>query len=122
VAQFASEIVQVNTAVGTVASIIWNPSNTSTTTLGALGSVNANSIFSGLIIANTGSNPIYVCGGSANPTLAGTIGFPVAANSQAYLSGYAGTVGTAGTIWAQTLVVGQTSSTQVGLPSVASVI
>jgi hypothetical protein len=122
VAQFAAGIVQVNSSVGTISSLIWNPSNTSTTTFGALGSVPSTSAFSGLIVANTGSNTIYLNGGSANLALSGTIGFPVAAGSEVYLSGYSGTVGTAGSIWAQTITSGLTSSTQVGLPSVASVI
>lgn len=123
-AQFASEIVQVNSSVGTIASMVWNPGNTSVTTLGALGSVPSTSIFNGLVVANTGSNTIYLATGSLSATSAGggTYSLALAPASEIYLSGYAGTVGTAGTIWAQTGTSGQTSSTQAGLPSVASVI
>lgn len=119
-AQFASEIVQVNSSVGTIASMVWNPSEQSTTVLGALGSVPAATIFNGLIVANTGANNVYLTSGSVASTPADT-GILVPPSSEMYLSGYSGTVGTAGTIWAQT-AAGLTSSTQAGMPSVASVI
>lgn len=103
-------------------SLIWNPGNTSATTFGALGSVSSSTVFNGLIVANTGANTIYINSGSANTSVSGTIGTAIAPNSEVYISGYSGTGGAAGSIWAQTQVVGQTSSTMVGLPSVASVI
>lgn len=125
-AQFASGIVQVNSSVGTIPTAIWNPGNTSITTFGVLGSVPSTSVFNGLIVANTGTNTIYLSSGSFNAMTStatgGTLGVPVAASSEMYLSGYSGTVGTAGTIWAATLGAGNTSSAQCGMPSVASVI
>lgn len=121
-AQFASNIVQVNSSVGTIMSLIWNPGNTSTTTFGALGSVSSTAVLSGLIVANTGTNTIYINSGSANTSVSGTVGTAIAPNSEVYFSGYSGTGAAAGSIWAQTQVVGQTSSTMVGLPSVPSVI
>ena len=122
-AQFESGIVQVNSSVGTVASQVWNPSNSSSTTFGSLGSVPSGATLSGLIVANTGSNTIYLASGSL--AAASATGIPVAPGGEVYLSAYSATQSAppaSGTIWAQTSVVGQTSSTQSGLPSVASVI
>jgi hypothetical protein len=120
VAQFASGIVQVNGSVGTICSMVWNPGSTSTTTFGSLGSVPATASFTGLIVANTGTNAIYLSSGSVAASAA--TGVQVAAGSEMLLTGYSGTVGTAGTIWAQTLTAGTTSSAQSGLPSVVAVV
>lgn len=120
-ALFESGIVQVNTSVGTIASLIWNPENTSTTTFGAFGSVPSTAVLKDVTILNTGANAIYVGSGSASAA-AGT-GLQVPAGGQVTIQGYSvsNPTGSAGQIWAQTSVVGQTSSTVAGLASVASV-
>jgi hypothetical protein len=122
VAIFENGIVQVNSSVGTISSLIWQPSNTSTTTYGAFGSVTVGAVLKDVTIVNTGSNVIYVGSGSASA--AATTGLQIPAGAQLTIQGYnvTASAGTTGNIWAQTATVGQTSSTVTGLASVASVV
>jgi hypothetical protein len=120
VAVFESGIVQVSSP-GTVSALIWNPSNTSATTFGSLGSVPASSVLKDVTVINQGTVTVYVNTGSASAA-SGTIGVPIPAGGQLTIQGYSGTVGTAGSLWAQTVVVGQTGLVAVGMASVASVV
>ena len=119
---FESGIVQINSSVGTVSSLIWNPENTSTTTFGALGSVASTATLKDVTIINTGANTIYVGSGSISAT--STTGLAVPAGGQLTIQGYSvvNPSSTTGQIWAQTGVFGQTSSTEAGLATVASVV
>ena len=118
---FENSIVQVNSSVGSVSSLIWNPENTSTTTFGSLGSVPATATLKDVTIINTGANTIYVASGSLSA--ATTTGLAVPAGGQVTVQGYSVTnpSGTTGQIWANT-AFGATSSTEAGLASVASVV
>lgn len=100
--------------------MIWDPANQSATTFGSLGSVPSDAVLTNPLVSNTGSVSIYIGSGSAAAAV--TTGLEVPAGGQVAVFGYSGTVGTAGTIWAQTAVVGDTSSTQVGMVSVPAVI
>lgn len=117
---FETAIQQVNSSIGTVSGLIWEPSNTSATTFGPLGSVTAGDVLKDVIIMNTGANTIYVGMGSA--TVMTTTGMEVKAGGQITYQGYNVTAGTtsAGNIWANTGALTQTSSTVVGLASVVS--
>jgi hypothetical protein len=118
---FENGIVQVNTSVGTISSLIWDPANTSTSTFGSLGSVPSGASLKDVTVINTGASTIYLGSGSISAT--SQTGLSVAAGQQLTIQGYTAAGGnTAGRIWAQTGVVGQASSTQVGLASVASVV
>jgi hypothetical protein len=119
---FESGIQQVNSSVGTIASLVWQPSNTSATTFGPLGSVASAAALKDVMVQNTGTNVIYVGMGSA--AAAATTGAQVQPGGYALFSGYSVTAGTAvtGNIWAQTGTVGQTSSTVAGMASVISVV
>ncbi len=111
---FEAGIQQVNSSVGTVASLIWSPDNTSATTFGPLGSVPSTAVLDGLIIQNTGSVSVYVGMGSLSS--ASTSGLEITSGSQLYLPGYSASGGsTAGQIWGQTGAVGDVGSTVVGL-------
>jgi hypothetical protein len=112
---FGTGIQQVTSSVGTIATLIFQPSNTSTTTFGALGSITVGDVLKDLVIANTGSNTMYVGMGSA--AVATTTGVQVTAGSTMYLYGYSVTASaaTTGNVWAQTSVVNQTTSVIVGL-------
>lgn len=118
--QFETAIVQVNGSIGTICSMVWNPGNQSSTTFGSLGSVPSGAVLNGLIVANTGSVPIYLSSGSVAASAA--TGVPVAPGGEMLLQGYSGVGAAAGTVWAQTLTPGTTSSTQSGLPSVVAVV
>lgn len=120
---FESAIVQVNSSIGTISSLIWNPGNTSATTFGALGSVPATSVFHDVTIINQGTCPVYVASGSISSATA-ILGLQIPVGGQLTIQGYSGTVGTAGSIWAQggTLGAAQlTGQTAAGMPSVVSV-
>jgi hypothetical protein len=99
---FATGIQQVSSAVGTTAAIIFQPSNTSTTTYGALGSITVGTVLTNLIIENTGASSIYVGMGSASA--ATTTGLQVVAGGQVMLYGYNVTAAnsTTGNVWGQT--------------------
>lgn len=116
---FEAGIVQ-TTSPGTVSTLIWNPSGTSTTTYGALGSVPSTSVFHDLTVVNQGTCNVYVNSGSAS--VATQLGVLLPVGGQLTIQGYAGTVGTAGTLWANTGTVGLTGAVAVGMPSVASVV
>ena len=119
---FESGIVQVNSAVGTIASLIWNPANTSSTTFGSLGSVASGAALKDVTIINQGSVAVYVGYGSVAVSAASGMQIPV--GGQMTVQGYSVTAGTAttGQIWGQTLTPGTTSQTLAGLASVASVV
>lgn len=121
-ALFESAIQQVNSAVGTVASLIWDTDNTSATAFGPLGSITAGNVLKDVTIINQGSVPVYVGMGSA--AAAATTGVQIPAGGQLTLQGYnvTSTASSAtGDIWGQTAVVGTTGATVVGLATVASV-
>lgn len=119
---FETAIQQVNSSVGTISSLIWNPANQNTTSFGALGSVPTGAVIKDITIINTGTTNIYCGFGSA--AVATTLGMMVTANGgQLTLQGYTATGGsTPNQIWANTGTVGLTSSSLAGLPSVTSVI
>jgi hypothetical protein len=118
---FETGIQQVSSSVGTVAAIIWDPNNTSTTTYGPLGSVASTATLKDVTIQNTGANPLYVGFGSASA--AATTGLKVEAGGQVVLYGYSATGGsTTGRIWGQTAVVGSTTSCIAGLASIQNAV
>jgi hypothetical protein len=119
VAIFEAGIVQ-TTSPGTICAQVWNPSGTSTTTYGALGSVPSSSVFHDLTLVNQGTANVYLYSGSVSA--ASVTGILLAVGSQVTIQGYGGTVGTAGTIWACCGTVGLTGAVAAGMPSVASVI
>jgi hypothetical protein len=112
---FGTGIQQVTSSVGTIAALIFQPSCTSVTTFGALGSITAGDVLKDLVIVNTGSNTAYVGFGSIS--VASTNGLQIVAGGTLYLYGYNVTAGTAttGNVWAQTSVVNATTSFIVGL-------
>ena len=59
---------------------------------------------------------------TSRPRAQGTCGILLAVGGQITLQGYGGTVGTAGTVWANTGTVGLTGAVAAGMPSVASVV
>lgn len=119
---FETGIQQTNSAIGTISSLVWSPSNTSSTTFGPLGSITAGAVLKDVTIINTGTVAVLIGSGSASA--AATTGFSLPVGGQVTLQGYNVTAGTAttGQIWGQTTVVGTTGSTLAGLASVASVI
>ena len=113
---FETGVVQVNNAITNTVGTIWNPSNTSTTTYGALGSVTTGAVISGLIIKNTGTATMFIGTGTA---ISGT-GLPVNPGSEILYTGYVATGGQApGTLLG--ITTSGTTSSMVGLPSVTSV-
>lgn len=120
---FETGIVQVSSTVGTIASVIWQPSNTSTTTYGALGSITVGATLKDVTILNTGPGTIYAAGGSVAAS-ATPIGLQIAPGGQCTLQGYSlvAANSTAGQIWAVCSTSGTTSSTTVGLATIASVV
>lgn len=116
---FEAGLVQ-TTSPGTISTMAWNPSGTSTTTYGALGSIPSTSVFHDVTLINQGTCNVYVGMGSAS--VATTLGILVPVGGQLTLQGYSGTVGTAGTLWANTGTVGLTGLVSCGMPSVASVV
>ena len=121
---FEAGIVQVNSAVGTISSLIWNPSNTSATTFGSLGSVPASAVLKDVTVVNQGTTPVYVSSGSIASTTP-LLGVAIPVGGQMTIQGYSGTVGTAGSLWAQAGTVGAsqlTGQVAAGMASVASVV
>ena len=120
---FETAIQQATSSVGTLSSKIWDPSNTSATTYGPLGSVPSGAVLNSLLIINTGTTNMYVGMGSA--AVATTLGLLVTANGgECYLPAYAssGTTGSPNAVWANTGTVGLTTSALVGMASVPSVV
>jgi hypothetical protein len=118
-----SSLQQVTSSVGTVSSVIWDTDNTSTTTYGPLGSITAGDVLKDVVIMNTGSNTMYVGSGSISAT--STNGLAIPAGGELVLYGYSATSTvstTTGDIWAQTGVVGQTTSCIVGLASIQNAV
>jgi hypothetical protein len=93
--------VPLTTSVGTVPSIIFN----------------SGSVTSGrdVIVLNTGANTVYVGGGTAGISAANAFGIPLTQGQQMVLQG------TAVTLYANTSVVGQTSTVIAGLGTLVSV-
>lgn len=120
-ALFEAGIVQSNTSVGTIASLVWNPTNTSTTTFGPLGSVASTATLKDLTIINTGTVTVYLNSGSVAAATAN--GIPLNPGGQLTLQGYSvsSPTGTVGQIWGQAGTVGQTGATLAGLASIPSV-
>lgn len=119
-ALFESAIVQVATP-GTISTKIWDPSNTSATTLGALGSVASGATLKDVTVINSGTVNIYV--GMGSVSAASTTSLLVPVGGQMTLQGYSqvGTTGSPGAIWANVGTVGYTGATVAGLASVVSV-
>lgn len=117
---FESAIVQVS-APGTTSILIWDPSNTSATTFGALGSVPSNAVLRDLILVNQGTVNLYYGMGIASA--AGTLGSLLTVGGQHTLQGYVGTGGKATQqIWGNTGTVGSVGAVAVGLASVVSAV
>lgn len=119
---FEGNIVQANSAVGTIASLIWNPENTSTTTFGPLGSVASTAVLKDVTILNSGTVNVYISSGSL--AVASTSGLLIPVGGQVTIQGYniSSPTGTLGQIWGQVGTVGSTGATIAGLSSVASVV
>ena len=107
--------IQQQSSVGSVASLIFDTDNTSTTTYGPLGSIAVGTVLTNISIMNTGSNTIYVGMGSASA--AATTGMQIPAAGQLTLRGYNVTSvasNATGDIWAN-CTTGNTSSVVVGM-------
>ncbi len=106
--------IQQTASIGSVSGLCWQPSNTSATTFGPLGSVPSGSVLTNVTVLNTGSSVIYVGMGSASA--AATTGAQVQPGGQVTFTGYNVTAGTAttGNIWANT-TTGNTSTTLAGM-------
>jgi flagellar basal body rod protein FlgF len=116
---FESGIVQVNSAIGTAASLCWDPQNTSATTFGALGSVPSTATLKDVTIINQGTVAVYV--GTGSISAGATLGLQIPVGGQLTIQGYSvvSPSGTAGQIFAQCPT--GTGQTVAGLASVASV-
>jgi hypothetical protein len=119
---FESGIVQVNSAISSIPSLIWNPENGSKTTFGALGSVPPTATLKDVTIVNQGSVVVYVGTGSISSSNT-TLGLQIPIGGQLTIQGYSVTnpSGSAGQIWG-TVVGAATGQTAAGLASVASVV
>jgi hypothetical protein len=119
---FETGIVQVNSSVGSIASLIWNPSNQSSTTFGSLGSVPTTATLKDVTIVNQGSVAVYVSWGSISSSTT-TLGLQIPVGGQLTVQGYSVTnpSGSAGQIWGQ-CAGANTGQTVAGLASVASVV
>lgn len=119
---FENAIVQTAT-VGTVSGLIWAPGNTSTSTYGPLGSITVGDVLKDLTIINSGAGTIYASNGSITASST-PVGFPIPPGGQCTIQGYylVAANSSVGNIWAVAPYLGVTSSTQVGLASVASVV
>lgn len=116
-ALFESNLVQTSTI--TTVALIWDPSNTSTTTFGPLGKVNVLTpaqTLKDVTIVNQGPGILYIGSGSNIANTGTTQGLAVAVGAQVTLRGYTATAGsTAGRIYG---VSASTSQVQVGLETV----
>ena len=117
---FESNLVQVSTV--TSAAIIWDPSNTSTTTYGPLGAVptvTPTQTLRDVTIVNNGPGVLFIGQGSAVTNTGTTAALPVPVGGQVTIQGYTAVAGTtAGRIYG---VSASTSAVEVGLGSVVSV-
>jgi hypothetical protein len=122
VALFESGIVQAQSSVGTLSVLVWQPSNTSTSTYGAAGSITAGSVLKDVTIINQGTATVYLSQGTTTAS-ATPAGLQLAPGNQVTIQGYNITAGTAttGNIWG-IAATGLSSSTLAGLASVASVV
>ena len=121
-ALFEAGIVQAQSSVGTLSVLVWQPSNTSTTTYGPAGSITAKSVLKDVTIINQGTATVYLSQGTTTAS-ATPAGLQLAAGNQLTIQGYNVTAGTAttGNIWG-ICATGLSSSTLTGLASVASVV
>ena len=119
---FEAGIQQVNSAIGTISSLVWNPENTSSTTFGSLGSVATTAVLKDVTIINQGTVAVYLASGSIASSTT-TLGLQLPVGAQVTIQGYSVTnpSGSAGQIWAQCGTVG-TGQTLAGMASVASVV
>ena len=118
---FETGIQQVTASVGTVAAVVWLPNNTSTTTYGPLGSIASTAVLKDLVIQNTGSNTMYVGFGSQSAT--SQTGMQIPAGGEMIVYGYSATgAASTGQVWANTGVVGQTTSCVAGLASIQNAV
>ena len=107
--------------MGTLSALIWQPSNQSTTTFGALGSITTGDVLKDVTILNTGTVTVFAGSGSLTAGGASTpLAIPV--GGQLTIQGYSVTnpSGVVGQIWGNT--TSGTASTIAGLASVASVV
>lgn len=113
---FETGIVQVNSSVGSLSSLIWNPAYTGTTTFGPLGGIAVGSSLKDVTIMNTGPGTVYVAAGSMAAS-ATPIGAPVVPGGQMTLEGYSVTAAnnTVGQLWGIVATGGSNSSTTAGL-------
>ena len=120
-ALFETGIVQVNSSVGTLSSLIFQPSCQSVTTFGSLGSITTGDVLKDVTIINTGPGTVYAAGGTT-VAAAAPIGLAIPPGAQVTIQGYnvTSSSGTAGNIWG-ICATGASSSTTAGLASVASV-
>ena len=120
---FETGIVQVTSTVGTISSLVWQPSNQSTTTYGALGSITTGDTLKDVTIINSGPGTVYVGMGSIVAS-ATPLAAQINPGGQLTFQGYTLTAGTstAGNIWGITPTGGTTASTTAGLASIASVV
>jgi hypothetical protein len=120
---FATGIQQVTSSVGTISSVVFDTDNQSTTTYGPLGSITAGDVLKDIVIMNTGSNTMYVGSGSISATSQNGLSIPAGGELVLYGYNVTSTVSTTtGDIWAQTGVVGQTTSCIVGLASIQNAV
>ena len=121
-ALFESGIVQVNSAISSIPSLIWNPENGSKTTFGSLGSVPPTAVLKDVTIINQGTVAVYVGTGSISSAFT-TVGLQIPTGGQLTIQGYSVTnpSGSAGQIWG-TVAGAATGQTVAGLASVASVV
>lgn len=117
-ALYETGIVQVNSAIGTGNSLIWNPENTSPTTFGSLGSVPATAVLKDVTIINNGTVAVLMGSGTVSGL---TLGLSIPPGGQVTLQGYSVSApsGTVGQIWGS--VATGTGSTVAGLATNPSV-
>lgn len=114
---FGDAIVQVSTNVGTIASLVFDPNNTSATTFGSLGSVPSGAVIKDVMLVNSGTANVYLNWSSQSAAAANGILLPV--GGAVPLLGYTATGGTTtNRIWGQTGTVGLTGAVTVGLLTV----
>lgn len=114
---FEGSIVQASTA-GTAVSVIWNPTNTSPTTFGSLGSIASGLTLNHIGIVNAGPGTIYVGGA----TVTSATGLPIPPGGQCGIQRYSfvpGVSSSSGTISA--ITASGTAQVQVGLVSITAV-
>lgn len=113
---FETAIIQNSSSVGTIASLVFNPANTSATTFGPLGSVPSTALFKDVMFSNVGTANVYLNYSSQSAAAANGVLCPVG-GGVIILGLNAGTA-TANQVWGQTGTAGLTGAVSVGLLSV----